>query len=374
MLGIVELHDHAFGRQRLVEQRLLGRQDRLQADPRRRAEAHPLVAGPGGHRGGGLDERLGLGPHAGLVVTAGDGHRWHRRRVDAGCVGAQEGVLERRPLVQPGAVTGPEDALRRPPVEVPQAVARMDRGDPLPPHRVHVDDRLGERRLDVLADAGALDDVERGARRRRRQQGRAEAGPRHGEEDRALPAAELVGAVGHVEAGRRQVDAHDVVHARAVPAALVGLQAGAGGDEPLDVRPIGGRGVPAVGGDRRVHEARVDRPQCVVLQAECRGVGRPERLDRDVGARRQVEHGVTTVRRRQVEHHVPRAPVPHDLTGPVGAHARRLDAHDVGTVVRQQHRGDRPGDAGAQVEHADAGEDAVHLHGVRACSARRRRR
>ena len=72
VLGIVELDDHALGGQRLVEQRLLGRQDRLQADPRRGAEAHPLVAGPGGHRGGRLDERLGLGPHA--------ASRSHRRR------------------------------------------------------------------------------------------------------------------------------------------------------------------------------------------------------------------------------------------------------------------------------------------------------
>ena len=294
-------------RQRLVEQRLLRRQDRLQADPRLGAEAHPLVARPGGDRGGRLDERLGLRPHARLVVAAGDDGLRRGRRVDAGRVGPQERVLERRPLVQPLAVAGTEDALRRPPVEVPQAVARVHRGDPLPPHRVHVDDGLGERRLDVLADAGALDDVEPGARRRRRQQRGAEAGPRHGEEDRAFPAAELVGAGGHVEAGLGEVDAHDVVHPGAVPAALVGLQPGAGRDQPLDVGPVGRRGVAAVGGDRRVHEAGVDGAQVVVLEAERDG-DRPG--------------GTTPARRRRAP--PGRAPRPRPSGAPRSSTTRRV--------------------------------------------------
>ena len=97
-----------------------------------------------------------------------------------------------------------------------------------------------------------------------------------------------------------------------------------------------------------------------MLQAEGDRLRRAQRLQQDVGARRQIEHRVPAVGRSQVDLDTARAAVPHHLARPVRTAAGCLHADYVGAVVRQQHRRDRPGDAGAEVQHPDPVEDARH--------------
>ena len=76
-------------------------------------------------------------------------------------------------------------------------------------------------------------------------------------------------------------------------------------------------------------------------------------------------------RRGEVEHDPPLAPVPHDVARPCPTvAARRLDPHDVGAVVRQQHRRHRAGHAGGGVEHPHAVEDPAHRRTSRVSDVR----
>ena len=209
-------------RQRLVEQRLLRRQDRLQADPRLGAEARPT------RRAAAVAIAAAVSTNASawartlrLVVAAGDGRPVGAGgRVDAGGVGPEEVVLERRPLVQPRA--------RRRPGRCPSAPAgRSTTGGSsgasvatrCHPIAFMLIDGLGERRLDVLADA-------RCARRRRarRSSPSSPAARRRGWPTARRGRSALPGSragrrpAGTSKPGVGEVGAHDVVHPRAVPA------------------------------------------------------------------------------------------------------------------------------------------------------------
>ncbi len=212
----------------------------------------------------------------------------------------------------------------------------------------------------MLARPGALGDAQRRAGGRGREERAGDAGPRHGEEDRALAAAELVRTGRHVEARLVQIDAHDVVHPCPVPAALVGLLTGARRHEPLDVRAIGVRRAPPIGSDRGVHQPWVDGDERLVLQVHRRRARRAERLDEHVGAARQVEQRLTTRGRRRVEGDATLAALPHHVAGTRRCRVGPLHTHDVGAVVGEQHRGHRSGDAVGDVDHPDAVEDPSH--------------
>ena len=112
-----------------------------------------------------------------------------------------------------------------------------------------------------------------------------------------------------------------------------------GGDVDLVGASLRPRVVAPVPGDRAVDDARVHGGDGLVADPEALGDPRPEALDDDVGALCQRECLRPIGVARQVEHHRALAAVPHEEAGLAAREvtAWRLDLHDVGAVVGEDH-------------------------------------
>ncbi len=102
--------------------------------------------------------------------------------------------------------------------------------------------------------------------------------------------------------------------------------------------------------------------QRLEIDAEPRDRVRRERLEQHVGGIGEREERVAAFTGLQVEHRAALAAVPHAVRGliPERLAARRLDLRDPGTVIGEEHAGDRPGGAPRQVEDVDALEHSGH--------------
>src|SRR5262245_17015090 len=119
--------------------------------------------------------------------------------------------------------------------------------------------------------------------------------------------------------------------------------------------------------DRAIDEARVERGQRVVAQAEALHRPRPEILDEDVGALDQIAEDLGALRRLQIERQVSLVAVDHEvrrrlpaLVGRPGtrlvARARVFHLDDVGAHVGQEHAAKGPGQDAREIEDADTVE------------------
>ena len=142
-------------------------------------------------------------------------------------------------------------------------------------------------------------------------------------------------------------------------------------DHPADRRrhhPViglasGQRASVVVPGDGAVDEARIDRSQRAVVEAEggC-PAGRPV-LDHDVGAGDEVTGLAAAVLGRQVDDHAGLAAVPHleagQGAGPVAA--RWLDLDDIGAVIGEDHGDHRSRHALAEINDCQVLARRTHL-------------
>ena len=135
-------------------------------------------------------------------------------------------------------------------------------------------------------------------------------------------------------------------------------------DEGVDGGPVALGQVAAVGGDGAQDQAGVAGSEGVPVEAEAGGDARGEAVDHDVGAVDERVQSFPVGGVVDVEGDAALAPVPDPRAAerPGGVSAGRLDLHDVGAVVGQQHGGHRSGDAGGQID--DPGPPQWSGHGL----------
>ena len=132
-------------------------------------------------------------------------------------------------------------------------------------------------------------------------------------------------------------------------------------DDRVDDRTVGVRTGGSVPADRHVDHARVARLDVVVAEAEPVHDAGPEVLHHHIGARHELGDQAAPLVGGRVDADPPLPPVvvqqqraeapareraqPEDVAQP-----RRLDLHDVGALLRQHHRGQRPRRQLAQID------------------------
>ena len=142
----------------------------------------------------------------------------------------------------------------------------------------------------------------------------------------------------------------------AEPTALLPLHAESCRNECIQCRSVVMIGVIAVSGYRAVHEPRVERSQRRGINAQLgRHVGRIGRDD-DIGAPHVIERDRAIGKVDEIENGAPPPAQPRVGTGqrPEGVAPWWLDLQYLGTVVGQQHAGDRPRDARREVDHSQS--------------------
>ena len=205
--------------------------------PASRRDAHPVVAREARERFRHLrvvvredDDVLRVGRDAVGVVADAVDVAPQRERVAVGA-GEHEARV-RHPLLDPAVVGAAEEALRRAPVVDPGAVAgRVVVLGALPLRRGEGERRLQQRRLDVLAAAGALARQERGVDADGGEERGAHARPRRVGEDRSRARRPRRHAVGDLQVGQVRLVAVHVRHRAAEMTALLVQQTEAGGDQ-----------------------------------------------------------------------------------------------------------------------------------------------
>ena len=192
-----------------------------------------------------------------------------------------------------------------------------------------------------------------------------QAGPRHAGEQRARRAARRPSSRRARRGRGRQAGRRPGGPMRAAGhAAALPLVPGARRDERVEPRAVGVRAVVAVGGDRAVHEARVERAERVVVDPELAWSRRGRSSRCTTSASRASARKPVVVGRRRGGR-APRCACPgatpaRPRTTRERVAAGRLDLGDVGAVVGEQHAGHRTGDAGREVEDVDALQDSAH--------------
>jgi len=133
-----------------------------------------------------------------------------------------------------------------------------------------------------------------------------------------------------------------------------------GGNGSVVAEAVAAAALLPVGRDRAVHHVVVVGRHVGVSQRSPGHLARAPVLDDDVGPRGEHRRLPLAFGGVEVEDEAALAAVP-DAVGPrlpQGRSARRLDEHDLGAVVGQQHRGDRPRHAARQIEDAQTGQRA----------------
>jgi hypothetical protein len=272
----------------------------------------------------------------------------------AGPLRVAEGEADRREVLGPGArdhdpaVVALVEAVRRSGAEEVEAALRV-RGPPFVPGELAglgEDALVGQAGEDFLALAGALARVEGGDH--------AEGG-HHG-----------AGGVVH----------RDLVEDRFLAASLGVHEAAARLDERVEARVGREFALAAVAGDRAGDDARVDRSQRLVVDAEAFADAVAVVVEDDIGDADEIEEGFAPLRVLEVDGEAALAPVVADEAQSVGAErvaVGRLDLDAIGAPVGEDAGGEGAGDEGAEVEDADARErtGAVPDLGFRISGCRR---
>src|SRR6266852_1210265 len=141
--------------------------------------------------------------------------------------------------------------------------------------------------------------------------------------------------------------------------------------EGLHERLVAGTVLPRAGPserrDRAIDQARVERGQGVVAEAETLHRARPEILDQDVGALHQIAQHVGTLRGLQIERDVPLVAVDDEIRRRLAALVRRPGARfvaragvfhldDIGAHIGQEHAAEGPGEDAREIDDADTVE------------------
>ena len=134
----------------------------------------------------------------------------------------------------------------------------------------------------------------------------------------------------------------------------VAVAAGGGGDDAFPRRHPGPRVVRGEAGQGAVDQARVVARGLRGPEAEAGHGAGPKVLHDDVGPGDQSARRGAVGPAAEVEHDVALAAVPRRVGRRLPPRAAgRVDVHDVGAVVGQQHRGERAGDPLAEVDDPD---------------------
>ena len=270
------------------------------------------------------------------------------------------------PVVHPSSVGALVESLDRARVGRPHPVQRrVGILDPLPVQARRRQRAPQQRRLDHLASTGELARSQRRHHSEGGQVGRPDARPRRAREHRTRPVSAAHEPFARVQLGQRPRAPADELHRRASATLLVEQQTGSRRDQPVEVRPITVERVIAVPADAANDQPRVlnrgsghDRADRVGFDA--RGgvhdhVGRTQQRRQRVLARAGFEVDLDTAF----------PPVPHPQAGLSGRGlvAATFDAHHVGTIVRQHHRGHRARHPVRDIHDADPVQHTSHLLG-----------
>ena len=368
VLGMFDVGDRILGAQRGVGERFLRRAHRLQRDTGFGRDTDPLVAGEARDRLGHLrevvredDQVLGVGRHAvGVVVHTIDVATQCQRVA----VGAREHELRvRDPLLDPALVRAAEEPLRRALVGDPRAVAgRVVVLRALPLARRHHQRGLEHRRLDVLPATGVEAREQRRVDAHRREERGAHAEPRRVGEDRSRSGRARSHSLGDLEVGKVGLVAVHVGDRAAEVSALLVHDAEARRHQRVvaGARPVSR--MASVRRDRAVDEARIVGEQRRRVDPEPLRRARRVALEQHVGIVREREEGCVVARRAEVELDAATTTQPCGVAGCAAERiaTRRLDLHHIGSVIGEQHPGDRAGDAPRQVEHPHSVQHAGH--------------